>query len=146
VKTRIGVIVIAVLLVLYLVLVGQRAIVLMGTGVPVAVVMGIALIVLPIIGAWALWRELQFGIRAERLGAQLDAEGGLPDEQIETRASGRPLRDAADELFPAYREAAEASPEDWRAWYRLGLVYDGAGDRRRARGAIREAIKLSRKA
>ncbi|MFZ4896016.1 hypothetical protein ACL9RL_16350 [Plantibacter sp. Mn2098] len=144
-RARIGVGIIAVLLVLYLVLVGQRAFILMGTGVPVAVVMGVALIVLPIIGAWALWREIQFGVQAERLGSRLDAEGGLPEEEVELTPSGRPSRDAADELFPKYRDAAEAAPEDWRAWYRLGLVYDGAGDRRRARGAIREAIKLAKR-
>lgn len=143
-KTRIMVVVIAILLVLYIVLVGYRAVVLLATGEPIGIAMGAALIVLPILGVWALWREVAFGIGAERLGVRLEAEGGLPPEQIETRESGRPLRDAADALFPAYRDAAEAAPEDWRSWYRLGLVYDGAGDRRRARAAIRQAIKLAR--
>jgi Flp pilus assembly protein TadD len=46
-------------------------------------------------------------------------------------------------VFPQYRAAVEESPGDWKAWYRLGLAYDGAGDRRRAREAIREAIRLS---
>lgn len=138
------VVVIAILLVLYIVLVGYRAVVLLATGEPIGIAMGAALIVLPILGVWALWREVAFGIGAERLGVRLEAEGGLPPEQIETRESGRPLRDAADALFPAYRDAAEAAPEDWRSWYRLGLVYDGAGDRRRARAAIRQAIKLAR--
>ena len=45
---------------------------------------------------------------------------------------------------PPYAEAAEASPDDWRAWLRLGLAYDMAGDRRRARAAVRRAITLSR--
>jgi len=36
----------------------------------------------------------------------------------------------------------EAHPDDWRAWYRLGLAYDASGDRRRARGAVRQAIQL----
>lgn len=136
--------IIAILLVLYIVLVGYRAVVLLATGEPIGIAMGAALIILPILGVWALWREVAFGIGAERLGVRLEAEGGLPPEQIETRESGRPLRDAADALFPAYRDAAEAAPEDWRSWYRLGLVYDGAGDRRRARAAIRQAIRLAR--
>lgn len=144
-KTRIMVAVIAILLVLYIVLVGYRAVVLIGTGEPIGVAMGAALIVLPFLGVWALWREIAFGIGAERLGVQLESEGGLPPEPIETRESGRPLRDAADALFPRYREAAEAAPDDWRSWYRLGLVYDGAGDRRRARAAIRQAIRLARR-
>ena len=143
-KTRVMVAIIAALLVLYIVLVGYRAVVLLGTGEPVGIAMGAALIVLPILGVWALWREIAFGVGAERLGVRLEAEGGLPPERVETRESGRPMRDAADELFPKYRDAAEAAPDDWRSWYRLGLVYDGAGDRRRARQAIRQAIRLSR--
>ncbi len=55
------------------------------------------------------------------------------------------MRAEADAAFPRYREEVEAAPEDWRAWYRLGLAYDGSGDRRRARAAIRRAIALERR-
>ena len=34
--------------------------------------------------------------------------------------------------------------DSWRAWLRLGLAYDASADRKRARWATREAIKLSR--
>lgn len=141
--TRIGVVVMAALLVLYLVLVGDRAVKFLATGQPIAIAIGIALLVLPIIGAWALLRELLFGVRAERLGRILESENALPADELPVRPSGRPERDAVDAIFPEYRAAVEAAPEDWRAWYRLGLAYDGAGDRRRARHAIREAIRLS---
>lgn len=141
--TRIGVAVMAVLLVLYLVIVGDRAVKFVLTGEPVAIAIGVALIVLPIIGAWALVRELLFGIRAERLGRILESENALPADELPVRPSGRPERDAVDAVFPQYRAAVEESPGDWKAWYRLGLAYDGAGDRRRAREAIREAIRLS---
>ncbi len=141
--TRIGVAVMAVLLVMYLVLVGDRAVKFLLTGQPIAVAIGVALVILPIIGAWALIRELLFGMRAEKLGRILESENALPADELPVRPSGRPDRDAADALFPGYRAAAEAAPTDWRAWYRLGLAYDGAGDRRRARQAIREAIRLS---
>ncbi|WP_312678621.1 tetratricopeptide repeat protein, partial [Microbacterium sp.] len=43
-----------------------------------------------------------------------------------------------------YRADVEQHPSDWRAWFRLGLAYDGAGDRTRARQAIRKAIALAR--
>ena len=141
--TRIGVAVMAVLLVLYLVIVGDRAVKFVLTGEPIAIAIGVALVVLPVIGAWALVRELLFGVRAERLGRILESENALPADQLPTRPSGRPERDAVDAVFPEYRAAVEAAPEDWKAWYRLGLAYDGAGDRKRARGAIREAIRLS---
>ncbi|MBG6239831.1 cytochrome c-type biogenesis protein CcmH/NrfG [Mycetocola sp. CAN_C7] len=140
--TRIGVAVMAVLLVLYLVLVGDRAVKFLLTGEPVAIAIGVALIVLPLIGAWALARELFFGMRAEKLGRILESENALPAEEIPVSPSGRPDRDAVDAVFPHYRAAVEAAPNDWRPWYRLGLAYDGAGDRRRARQAIREAIRL----
>lgn len=143
-RNRLAAILMAVLLLVYLVLVTQRAVLLILTGEPVGVAMGIALFVLPVIAAWAIGRELLFGARTEALVRRLDAEGGLPVEDLPTRASGRPLRDAADEQFPKYRAAVEAEPESWRAWFRLGLAYDASGDRRRAREALRQAIRLER--
>jgi tetratricopeptide (TPR) repeat protein len=142
VSARIGVAVMAALLVLYIVLVAQRGWLLATSGDPIGIAMGIALFVLPLLAVWALARELLFGRSAELLGARLQAEGALPAETLAVRPSGRVRRDEGDAVFPAYRKAVEAAPEDWRAWYRLGLAYDAAGDRRRARSAIREAIRL----
>lgn len=140
---RAGAVLMAVLLALYAVLVGWRAVQFVATGEPVAVAMGVALIVLPLIAAWAIWREIMFGVRSQALVRRLEAEGGL-DLGIPLLPSGRPERAAADAAFPQFREAAEAEPESWRAWLRLGLAYDAAGDRRRARGAVRRAITLER--
>ncbi|WP_349427048.1 tetratricopeptide repeat protein [Microbacterium sp. LWS13-1.2] len=141
-SARIGVVVMAALLALYIVLVGQRAWLLIASGDPIGIAMGIALVVLPVIAAWALGRELWFGVRAQQLGRRLEAEGGLPADEVAVRPSGRVLREDGDAVFPAYRAEAEAHPDDWRAWYRLGLAYDAAGDRRRAREAVRTAIRL----
>lgn len=143
-KHRLGAIVMAALLVVYLAIVIQWSIVLLGVGSPVAVVMGVALLILPLIAGWAIYREVVFGIRTGRLVKVLDAEGALPLEVLPRRASGRPLREAADAEFPVYRREVEEAPASWRAWFRLGLAYDASGDRRRARQALREAIRLSR--
>lgn len=143
-RNRIAAIVMAVILAVYLVLVLQRAVMLMATGEGIAIAMGVALLALPIVAAWAIGRELLFGARTEKLVKILDAEGGLPVEDLPVRASGRPLRDAADEEFPRYRAEVEAQPESWRAWFRLGLAYDASGDRKRARSALRESIRLYR--
>ena len=143
-RNRFAAILMAIILLVYLVLVFQRAIMLIATGEGVGIAMGIALLVLPVIAAWAIGRELLFGARTERLVRMLDAEGGLPAEELPTRASGRPLRDAADEQFPQFKAEVEAQPESWRAWFRLGLAYDASGDRRRARAALRESIRLQR--
>ncbi|RXZ67525.1 tetratricopeptide repeat protein [Agromyces albus] len=138
-----GAVIMAVLLALYVALVGWRAVQFIGTGEPVAVAMGVALAVLPFIGAWALWRELAFGIRSQALVQRLEAEGGL-DLGIAALPSGRPDRASADAAFPRFREAVDLEPGSWHAWLRLGLAYDAAGDRRRARQAVRRAIELER--
>lgn len=143
-SARIGVAVMAALLALYIILVSQRAVLLIASGDGVGIAMGVVLIVLPLIAAWALGRELWFGVRAEQLGKRLDAEGGLPADDVAVRPSGRVMREDGDAVFPRYRAEAEANPDDWRAWYRLGLAYDAAGDRRRAREAVRSAIRLER--
>lgn len=145
-SARIGVAVMGVLLALYIVLVAQRAWLLLLSGEPIGIAMGVALVVLPIIAAWALWRELAFGLGAQRLARVLESEHAEPAEEVDVRPSGRPDRAQADALFPAYRDAVEQHPDDWRAWFRLGLAYDGAGDRSRARAAIRRAISLEKAA
>lgn len=143
-SARVGAVVMAVLLALYIVLVAQRAWLLLMSGEPVGVAMGVALVVLPVIAAWALWRELSFGLSTQRLARRLEADGALPAEELDVSPSGRPDRGQADALFPAYREDVEQHPDDWHAWFRLGLAYDGAGDRKRARAAMRKAIAVER--
>jgi cytochrome c-type biogenesis protein CcmH/NrfG len=127
----------------YLLVIGQRAWLLITSGAPVAVVMGVGLMALPAIGAYVVGRELQFGVQAQDLGRRLESEGGVPHDVLPLRPSGRPDRAAASALFHSYRVDVEADPQDWQRWYRLGLVYDAAGDRRRARVAVRTAIRLA---
>lgn len=143
-RTKLAVAVTGLLLVIYLVFAVRYGVLLLGTGEPVGIGMGVALLVLPLIGVWALVAELLFAVRAERLGVRLEAAGGLPAEELPLRPSGRIDPAAAAEVFPRYQAETEAAPEDWRTWFRLGLAYDAAGDRRRARWATRQAIRLSR--
>jgi hypothetical protein len=143
---RVGVIVVGLCLVLYFVLTGQWAYLYLTSGQPVGIAMGAALVVLPLIGAWALVREIQFGIQADRLGSRLDAEGGMPVAETELTPSGRLARADAEPLVQRYAAEAEAAADDWRARYRLGVVQDAAGRRKDARASIREAIRLARRA
>jgi len=144
-STKLGVAVMSALLLLYLVAVAQLSISLIVSDDWLARIIGVALFVLPVIGAWAMAAELIFGLRSQKLSDRLDEEGELPVDELPKRPSGRPDRVAADAEFPRYREDAEKHPEDWRAWFRLGLAYDASGDRRRARQAIRRAIALERR-
>jgi hypothetical protein len=143
-KARVAALGMVGLLVLYLVFIVQYAVLLLGIDEPVAKGMGVALIVLPLVGAWALASELVFAVRAERLLRVLREDGGLPDDDLPRLPSGRIDPDAADAVFPRYQAEAEADPQSWRAWFRLGLAYDASADRRRARWAMREAIRLER--
>jgi cytochrome c-type biogenesis protein CcmH/NrfG len=135
----------AALLLLYLGLATQLAIRLIVIDDTVSRLIGVALIVFPLVGLWALIAELVFGVRSQHLANRLAKAGELPVEDLPLRASGRPIRSAADAEFPKYRAEVEADPESWQAWFRLGLAYDASGDRRRARGAIRRAISLERR-
>lgn len=143
-KGILGAALMGLLLLLYLALVTQLAFRLFAVGNPVATGIGVALIVLPILGVWALVAEFLFGIRSHRLGAIITGEGDLPAASLPLRPSGRPIRSAADAVFPRYQAAVENDPENWKSWFRLGLAYDACGDRRRARQSIRKAIALSR--
>jgi len=145
VRTRVAVVIMAALLALYLVFAVRYGFILIGVGQPVPIAIGISLLVLPVVGAWALGAELLFAVRADRLAKRLEEEGGMPSEPVPVSPSGRVDRAAADALFPSYQAAVEADPESWRAWFRLALAYDASGDRRRARWATRTAIRLSRK-
>lgn len=107
----------------------------------VAMVMGLAILVLPVIGVWVMVRELQFGARTAELGRALEASGGLPEDDLPKRPSGRVERDAADARFRQRQLEVEAAPDDFGAWFRLSVAYDDAGDRRRARTAMRTAIE-----
>ncbi|GAB4098803.1 hypothetical protein [Sinomonas halotolerans] len=145
-RTKIGVAAVSLLLVFYLVVTFDRARILLLDPEPIAKAIGAAYLVLPVVGAWALVRELAFGASLEKLGRELDAEGGLPEDSLPRTPGGRIVRAAADADFGRYSAEAEAAPEDWRVWYRLGLAYDAAGDRRQARAAMRRAVALHRSA
>lgn len=132
------------LLALYLGLSFQRAVLLLGSQGWIAKGLGLAMLVIPAVGTWALVREIVFGARTARLGRALAAEGALPVNDLPRSPSGRYVREAADAHFETVREEVEADPADWRRWYRLSLAYSASSDTRRARGAMRKAIALFR--
>jgi hypothetical protein len=131
-------------LVLYFVLLTGRAIALLQTGTPVGIGLGVGVLLLPVIGVWVTVATLRFGIQTERLARRLDSEGAYPDtSDLPRMPSGRIRRAEADAWFEERRTETEAAPDDWRSWFRLAHAYDIAGDRRRAREAMRKALELS---
>lgn len=119
-----------------------EAVLLLRDGRAVPVVFGAALVVLPLVGAFTVVSELRFGTASGRLARTLEAEGGLPVDDLPRTPSGRVVRADADAGFDRWRSETAAAPADWRTWYRLALAYDAARDRKRARAAVRRAIAL----
>ena len=74
----------------------------------------------------------------------LEAEGGLPVDNLPRTPAGRIVRAAGDQEFEKYRAETEDAPGDWRSWFRLSCAYDAAGDRKRARSSMRDAERLYR--
>jgi cytochrome c-type biogenesis protein CcmH/NrfG len=129
----------------YFVLLGRMAFGMIGSGRVAAVGLGVAVLIMPVIGLWAMIATLRAGFAHQKL-ARLAAEDGmeLDVSALPRRPSGRIEHDAADALFATVRADVEADPDDWRHWYRLARAYDYAGDRRRAREAMKTALELHR--
>ena len=133
-------------LLVYFVTLTQTAVALFRDGTPAAVALGLGVLLLPVVGAWAVVATLRAGLAHQRL-ARLAAEDGLDLDvsALPTAPSGRVQRDAADALFQTVRREVEDDPDDWRRWYRLARAYDYAGDRTRARETMRKAVDLEAK-
>ncbi|MET7689617.1 hypothetical protein ABZT06_16845 [Streptomyces sp. NPDC005483] len=132
----------AAVLVFYFVLVGSRGVMLIQSGTLITVTFGVAVLILPVIGLWFLWKNTQFVRRANALAAELDAEGGLPVDELRRTPAGRIDRDSADEVFAQRKAETESAPDDWRSWFRLAVAYHDARDTPRARKAMQRAIAL----
>ncbi|MFH8469835.1 hypothetical protein [Streptomyces sp. NPDC017991] len=132
----------AAVLVVYFVLVGSRGVMLIQHGTLLTVTFGVAVLILPVIGVWFLWKNTQFVKRANRLATELDAEGGLPVDELARTPAGRIDRDSADEVFARRKAETEDAPDDWRSWFRLAIAYHDARDTPRARKAMQHAIAL----
>ncbi|AZM75166.1 hypothetical protein NC239_30725 [Streptomyces sp. G3] len=141
-RAKITYLVTAAVLVFYFVLVGSRGVLLIKTGTLLTVTFGVAVLILPVIGLWFLWKNTQFVRRANALAAELDAEGGLPVDELKRTPSGRVDRESADAVFALRKAETEDSPGDWRTWFRLAVAYHDARDTPRARKAMQRAIAL----
>ena len=141
-RTRVTIGVVVLVVVFYAATIGFRGVLLLGSGSTVGVLLGVALLVVPVLGVALVLREVQFGRETARLARDLEADGGPVVDDLPRRPSGRVDRAAADAVFEERRLETEQHPDDWRTWFRLALAYDAAGDRTRARAAARHAIAL----
>lgn len=89
------------------------------SGQPAAIGLGLAVLILPVLAGWLVWREVRFGFRMQELASRIEV------------ADQRPL----DERIAA----AQAAPDDWVAWYWAGAGLLEAGDKKQARAALEHA-------
>ncbi|AFC44711.1 MULTISPECIES: hypothetical protein [Mycobacterium] len=142
-RTQLLVAFMCVALLVYFALLGRVAVAMIASGRAAAVGLGLAVLVMPVIGLWAMVATLRAGFAHQRLARLIAADGmELDTSDLPRRPSGRIQRDAADALFATVRTEVEDHPDDWRRWYRLARAYDYAGDRRRAREAMKTAVNL----
>jgi cytochrome c-type biogenesis protein CcmH/NrfG len=134
------------ILALYFSLVAGRALIFIETGDPVAIGLGAALLVLPVVGVWWLVKEWRLGSVVQRMADTLQAQDRLPIIEPGARPSGRLDEDEAMRLFTETRGEVDARPEDWAAWFNLAFAYEAGGDRRMARQSLRHAADLYRAA
>jgi hypothetical protein len=130
-------------LIVYFVLLGRIAMAFITSGEPAAIGLGLALMVMPLIGIWVMVATLRAGLTHQRLGRIVKDEGmELDVSSLQRMASGRIERDAADAIFATVRDELENDPDNWRRWYRLARAYDYAGDRSRAREAMKKSVEM----
>ncbi|MFF9911280.1 hypothetical protein [Streptomyces sp. NPDC013457] len=132
----------ATVLVLVFGVVAMEGVLLVLTGEPAAMGMGAVAFLLPGVGGWFLWKNTAFARNAQRLARELEAEGGLPVDELRRTEGGRIDRESADEVFAKRRAETEDAPDDWRCWFRLAVAYHDARDTPRARKAMQRAIAL----
>lgn len=144
-SAKLSAVVMAALVLMYVALLGQKGYLFLLEPNPVAKVIGGSILVIPVVGAWAIYRELRFGLAIEKLGKLLENEGNWPRFRFGVLPSGRANKAEALQEFQEYKDAALADEDNWRKWFALGLIYDACGDRKRARSAMRQAIERSQR-
>ena len=127
----------------YVFLLGGRALTMLAEPNPVAIAMGVGMLVFPVFAIWAILREIKFGIDAEKITKRaLSIE--LPELELVLRPSGRATKESAAHAFDSVKKNFDES--QWTQWLLLSEAYEASGDRKRARESMRKAISLANQA
>ena len=141
-RSRIIVGILTIVCLVYLVLIGVRGLELIFAGGIRNLVFGVGVLLIPILAGGLIFRELRFGYDTVQLGRTLAAEDGIPLDTVERDEFGRIDAAKADIEWQRRKALVDQAPDDWRAWFLLAVAYDNARDRKQARVAARQAIKL----
>lgn len=122
-----------IVLAVYMVFSALRGIDLIQSGDVAAQIMGVAVILIPLVATYLIYREVRFGYATARMAKAID-ESLLPTFGMTSDEEGAYL-DAA-------LESARADEASWSRWYCVAVGYDINNDRKRARESMRHAIAL----
>lgn len=130
------------LLLVFLYAAGTRIFAMFRTGEPliIAIAVGVTLVLIAIL--WGIYKEWSMAFKVQKMGEILAEQGALPVDDLPRSPGGRIDREVANERFTILRAQVERDLNSWPAWYNLGFGYDAAGDRKRAREALRTAARL----
>lgn len=128
---------------LYAFLLFERGVVLLQDGQPVAVIMGVAILVFPLLALATIFFEIRFGLRLAKL-EKLFLASGMESPGYELRPSGRAEPESGKQIFEQLKAALEKDEQNFLLWYLLADAYDKLGDRKRARQAARQAISRAK--
>ena len=145
-KGKLSAAVMGVLTLVYVALLANTGFKLLGMESAIAKAMGTLILVFPILAIWLTFMEFRFAVRLEKLTDRIVAAGDFPVLDFEYRPSGRATKASAAIVFEEYAKKVAADEGNYLNWFAIGLAYEAAGDRRRARSAMRRALKLSAKA
>ena len=81
-RTKVTIAVMVLVVLAYSVLLGFKGVAMLRSGSVVGGLLGLAVLVVPLLGIILVWRELEFGRRCAVLADQLSAEGGLPVDDL----------------------------------------------------------------
>jgi len=145
VLTKLWLAVMVAITLLYAFLLFERGVVLLQDGQPVAVIMGVAILVFPLLALATIFFEIRFGLRLAKL-EKLFLASGMESPGYELRPSGRAEPESGKRIFEQLKAALEKDEQNFLLWYLLADAYDKLGDRKRARQAARQAISRAKQA
>jgi len=145
VLTKLWLAVMVAITLLYAFLLFERGVVLLQDGQPVAVIMGVAILVFPLLALATIFFEIRFGLRLAKL-EKLFLASGMESPGYELRPSGRAEPESGKQIFEQLKAALEKDEQNFLLWYLLADAYDKLGDRKRARQAARQAISRAKQA
>lgn len=128
--------------ILYAVILVSWGLAVLRSGGLLQVLFGLGILAIPLLGVLAVVREIRFGVESGRLARTLIEQDGVPLDTVARDEHGRIDAAAADIEWQRRKALVDQAPDDWRAWFLLGIAYDNARDRKQARAAIRKAITL----